>query len=67
MFAGWLAAVACVFGAFLDSIFLSVRTSFSLLSFSIIFIPIGHNLPDGKGSRYCINLVCIAGHPSESL
>jgi hypothetical protein len=24
---------------------------------------LGHNLPDGKGSRYCINLVCIAGNP----
>uniref|UniRef100_A0A7S2R6D3 Uncharacterized protein n=1 Tax=Eucampia antarctica TaxID=49252 RepID=A0A7S2R6D3_9STRA len=26
---------------------------------------LGHNLPDGKGNRYCINLVCIAGQPSE--
>ena len=25
---------------------------------------LGHNLPDGKGSRYCINLVCIAGRPT---
>mmetsp|Transcript_5095 Transcript_5095/g.6585 ORF Transcript_5095/g.6585 Transcript_5095/m.6585 type:complete len:171 (-) Transcript_5095:270-782(-) len=24
---------------------------------------LGHNLPDGKGSRYCINLVCVAGNP----
>lgn len=24
---------------------------------------LGHNLPDKKGSRYCINLVCIAGRP----
>eukprot|EP00581_Thalassiosira_minuscula_P013343 CAMPEP_0183715932 /NCGR_PEP_ID=MMETSP0737-20130205/9990_1 /TAXON_ID=385413 /ORGANISM="Thalassiosira miniscula, Strain CCMP1093" /LENGTH=174 /DNA_ID=CAMNT_0025945109 /DNA_START=244 /DNA_END=768 /DNA_ORIENTATION=- len=24
---------------------------------------LGHNLPDGKGSRYCINLVCVAGRP----
>lgn len=22
---------------------------------------LGHNLPDGKGSRYCINLVSVAG------
>lgn len=22
---------------------------------------LGHNLPDKSGSRYCINLVCIAG------
>lgn len=22
---------------------------------------LGHNLPDRKGNRYCINLVCIAG------
>jgi peptide methionine sulfoxide reductase MsrB len=24
---------------------------------------LGHNLPDGHGSRYCINLVCVAGRP----
>jgi len=24
---------------------------------------LGHNLPDKKGSRYCINLVCVAGNP----
>ncbi len=24
---------------------------------------LGHNLPDKNGSRYCINLVSIAGHP----
>ena len=24
---------------------------------------LGHNLPDGKGSRYCINLVSVAGRP----
>jgi len=24
---------------------------------------LGHNLPDSKGSRYCINLVSIAGNP----
>ena len=24
---------------------------------------LGHNLPDGTGNRYCINLVCIAGSP----
>ncbi len=24
---------------------------------------LGHNLPDRKGSRYCINLVCVAGNP----
>jgi peptide methionine sulfoxide reductase MsrB len=26
---------------------------------------LGHNLPDSKGSRYCINLVCVAGRPTE--
>lgn len=26
---------------------------------------LGHNLPDSKGSRYCINLVSIAGNPTE--
>ena len=24
---------------------------------------LGHNLPDGKGNRYCIDLLCIAGNP----
>lgn len=26
---------------------------------------LGHNLPDSKGNRYCINLVSIAGRPAE--
>mmetsp|Transcript_14120 Transcript_14120/g.21558 ORF Transcript_14120/g.21558 Transcript_14120/m.21558 type:complete len:214 (+) Transcript_14120:186-827(+) len=26
---------------------------------------LGHNLPDRKGNRYCINLVSIAGQPSQ--
>jgi hypothetical protein len=26
---------------------------------------LGHNLPDGKGNRYCINLVSIAGRPKR--
>eukprot|EP00924_Labyrinthula_sp_SR-Ha-C_P010694 augustus_masked-scaffold_49-processed-gene-1.23-mRNA-1 protein AED:0.24 eAED:0.24 QI:0/0/0/1/1/1/2/0/652 len=26
---------------------------------------LGHNLPDAKGNRYCINLCCIAGYPRE--
>ena len=26
---------------------------------------LGHNLPDKKGSRYCINLVSIAGRPGK--
>ena len=26
---------------------------------------LGHNLPDSKGNRYCINLVCVAGNPVE--
>ena len=28
---------------------------------------LGHNLPDGKGNRYCINLVSIAGNPAEGI
>lgn len=28
---------------------------------------LGHNLGDGKGNRYCINLVCVAGNPQPSL
>lgn len=27
---------------------------------------LGHNLPDGSGNRYCINLVSVAGKPVES-
>ena len=26
---------------------------------------LGHNLPDSKGSRYCINLVSVAGNPTK--
>merc|ERR1711907_24749 len=26
---------------------------------------LGHNLPDGNGNRYCINLVSVAGNPTE--
>lgn len=26
---------------------------------------LGHNLPDRNGSRYCINLVCVAGNPTD--
>jgi len=28
-------------------------------------VHLGHNLPDGKGNRYCINLICIAGSPEN--
>jgi peptide methionine sulfoxide reductase MsrB len=27
---------------------------------------LGHNLPDRKGNRYCINLVSVAGNPKET-
>ncbi|GMH52594.1 hypothetical protein TrRE_jg7908, partial [Triparma retinervis] len=27
---------------------------------------LGHNLPDGKGNRYCINLVSVAGRPLDN-
>jgi hypothetical protein len=26
---------------------------------------LGHNIPDGSGNRYCINLVSVAGRPEE--
>jgi peptide methionine sulfoxide reductase MsrB len=26
---------------------------------------LGHNLPDSKGNRYCINLVSVAGYPEQ--
>ena len=28
---------------------------------------LGHNLPDKRGSRYCINLVCVAGRPMKAV
>ena len=28
---------------------------------------LGHNIPDDKGNRYCINLVCISGRNRETL
>eukprot|EP00501_MAST-03F_sp_TOSAG23-6_P002281 GSMAST32.ASY1.ANO1.2382.1 assembled CDS len=28
---------------------------------------LGHNLPDSFGDRFCINLVCIAGFPSDEI
>jgi len=27
---------------------------------------LGHNLPDSKGNRYCINLVSVAGNPTDT-
>jgi peptide methionine sulfoxide reductase MsrB len=27
---------------------------------------LGHNLPDWKGNRYCINLVSVAGLPASN-
>ena len=30
---------------------------------STIGTHLGHNIPDGTGNRYCINLVSIAGNP----
>lgn len=33
---------------------------------SLVGTHLGHNLPDAKGNRYCINLVSIAGNPSNS-
>jgi peptide methionine sulfoxide reductase MsrB len=26
---------------------------------------LGHNVPDEKGNRYCVNLVSVAGHPTK--
>ena len=28
---------------------------------------LGHNIPDGKGPRYCIDLVCISGYPAAAV
>ena len=27
---------------------------------------LGHNVPDSKGNRYCINLVCVSGNPVQN-
>jgi len=34
-------------------------------SVSLAGTHLGHNLPDSSGNRYCINLVSIAGRPTE--
>jgi peptide methionine sulfoxide reductase MsrB len=31
---------------------------------SIAGTHLGHDIPDGKGNRYCINLVSVAGNPA---
>ena len=28
---------------------------------------LGHNIPDSKGRRYCMNIVSIAGNPLEAV
>ncbi|KAI2510661.1 hypothetical protein MHU86_3772 [Fragilaria crotonensis] len=35
-------------------------------SISVDGTHLGHNLPDRKGNRYCINLVSVAGRPTET-
>ena len=32
---------------------------------SLVGTHLGHNLPDRKGNRYCINLVSVAGHENK--
>ena len=32
---------------------------------SLVGTHLGHNLPDRKGNRYCINLVSVCGYPKE--
>jgi peptide methionine sulfoxide reductase MsrB len=34
---------------------------------SICGLHLGHNIPDKKGDRYCIDLVCIAGKPETEM
>ena len=34
---------------------------------SITGTHLGHNIPDEKGNRYCINLVSIAGNPVDEV
>jgi peptide methionine sulfoxide reductase MsrB len=43
----------------------NVRTLRNGETVSIHGTHLGHNLPDGKGNRYCINLVSIAGNPVD--
>ena len=40
----------------------NVRTLKNGEAVSLTGTHLGHNLPDGKGNRYCINLVSIAGN-----
>jgi peptide methionine sulfoxide reductase MsrB len=44
----------------------NVRTLKDGETVSVTGTHLGHNLPDRKGNRYCINLVCIAGQPTTS-
>ena len=41
----------------------NVRCLSNRESVSIDGTHLGHNLPDSKGNRYCINLACVAGNP----
>jgi peptide methionine sulfoxide reductase MsrB len=46
-----------------------IEIQFFLVSHNSLFsldgTHLGHNLPDRRGNRYCINLVSIAGKQSE--
>ena len=57
------------FVLFLFSLFF--KTNFSTFGFkgeavSLAGTHLGHNLPDRKGNRYCINLVSVAGTPDSA-
>eukprot|EP00457_Paulinella_chromatophora_P006350 gb/GEZN01006368.1/.p1 GENE.gb/GEZN01006368.1/~~gb/GEZN01006368.1/.p1 ORF type:complete len:528 (+),score=66.90 gb/GEZN01006368.1/:83-1585(+) len=45
----------------------NVRTLKNGETVSLTGTHLGHNLPDSKGNRYCINLVSIAGNPPGSV
>ena len=44
-----------------ETIFENVRVLPGGETVSVNKTHLGHNLPDAKGNRYCINIVCVAG------
>jgi peptide methionine sulfoxide reductase MsrB len=49
-----------------EAVSLSISKSFyELFMFLLAGTHLGHNLPDKKGNRYCINLCSIAGKPQN--
>ena len=69
-------ALSLLAGALFPNMFLLLAFSHQVVQENVRVLPngetvsvdgthLGHNLPDGKGNRYCINLVCVAGRPTS--